>query len=102
MPLLLVLVTCAVAPLPAPAQNGLGGFVDSVGKLDRNFEAADKNADGLLSRDEAKAGHVPFIVRNFDAIDTAKRGSVSKDDVHAFIQRSLMRGQPRPAAGSST
>lgn len=97
--MLLVFATCAAAPLTAPAQTGLGGLVDSVSTLDRNFDAADRSRDGLLSKDEAKAGHVPFIARHFDAIDTAKRGLVSKDDVHAFIKRSLMRNQP--ASGSS-
>ena len=94
---LLVLGVSVAAPLPAFAQNGLGGIIDSVNRLDRNFDAADRNRDGLLSRKEAAAGHVAFVARNFDAIDTAKRGQVSKDDVHAFIQDWLMRRQPAPA-----
>lgn len=97
--MLLAFAVCATTPLTAPAQTGIGSIVDSVSKLDTNFDVADKNHDGLLSKDEAQAGHVPFIARNFDAIDTAKRGQVSKDDLHAFIRRSLMRNQP--ASGSS-
>jgi hypothetical protein len=100
MLMLLVFAVCTVAPSPAPAQNGLGVLADKVSVMDRNFDAADRNHDGLLSRDEAKAGHVPFIVSNFDAIDVAKRGLVSKDEVHAFIRRSLMREQPAPAAST--
>jgi hypothetical protein len=100
MLILLVFATCAIAPLPAPAQTGMGRLVDNVDMLDRNFDAADKNRDGQLSKDEAKAGHVPFIVKNFDAIDATGRGLVSKEDVHAFIRRSLMHSQPAP--GSST
>ncbi len=95
--ILLVVGTCLVAPWPVFAQSGLGGIVDSVSRLDRNFDAADRNRDGLLSREEAGAGHVAFVTRNFDAIDTAKRGLVSKDDVHAFIQDWLMRSQAAPA-----
>ncbi|MFZ0871975.1 MAG: EF-hand domain-containing protein [Rhodanobacter sp.] len=90
----------AVLPMPAMAQSGLTGITDSVRTLDINFDAADANHDGLLSKDEAKAGHVPFIVKNFDAIDTGHRGLVSKDDVHQFIQRALMRSQPAPASST--
>lgn len=101
--ILLVFGACVSAPLPAAAQSGLGSIVDSVNRLDKNFDAADRNHDGLLSKDEAEAGHVAFIAKNFDAIDTSKRGLVSKDDVHAYIRRLLMRGQAAPAssAGSS-
>jgi hypothetical protein len=100
MLMLLVFAACAIAPLPAPAQTGLGRLADSMDKLDRNFDAADKNRDGLLSRDEAKNGNVPFVVKNFDAIDAKDQGLVSKDDVHAFVKQLLMRRQP--ASGSST
>ena len=89
---------CIGAPLVASAQNGFGGMVATVDKLDRNFDAADRNHDGLLSKEEAKAGHVGFIVNNFDGIDTAKRGLVSKDDVHTFIRNSLTHRQPVPAS----
>ena len=92
MPALLVLLVFASSPWSAVAQTGVGRIADKVATLDRNFDAADTNHDGLLSKDEAKAGHVPFIVRNFDSIDTQHRGQVSKDDVHEFIRTSLMRG----------
>ena len=89
---------CLGAPLAASAQSGLGNIVASVDRLDTNFDAADTNHDGLLSKQEAEAGHVPFIVKNFDAIDTAKRGLVSKEEVHAFIEVLLRRRQPAPAS----
>lgn len=89
---------CFSVPAVVHAQSGFGGIVAAVDKLDRNFDAADRNHDGLLSRDEASAGHVAFIVNNFDGIDTAKRGLVSKDDVHAFIKNWLLRRQPVPAS----
>ncbi|MHB1058284.1 MAG: EF-hand domain-containing protein [Rhodanobacter sp.] len=100
MLVVLALGASALAPSSAFAQNGLGGIVDSVSRLDRNFDAADRNRDGLLSKDEAQAGHVAFIARNFDAIDTARRGLVSKDDVHAFIRHWLMQRQPAPASSA--
>ncbi|WP_426702345.1 EF-hand domain-containing protein [Rhodanobacter sp. Col0626] len=100
LPVLFVIAACAISPWPALGQSGLGGIVNSVSMLDRNFDAADKNHDSLLSKDEARAGHVPFIVANFDAIDTRHRGLVSKDEVHDFIKRSLLRNQPAPGSSS--
>ena len=88
----------AVLPSFAIAQAGLSGVATSMMTLDRNFDIADRNHDGLLSKDEAKAGHVPFIVKNFDAIDTQHRGLVSKDDVHDFIKKSLGHTPPAPAS----
>jgi len=90
----LVLAAGILAAGTAGAQNGLGGIADSVSRLDRNIDAADRDRDGRLSREEAEAGHVAFVLRNFDAIDSAGRGSVSKDEVHAFIQGWLMQRQP--------
>lgn len=99
---LALLVFCVAVPLPALAQSGMSGIVNSVAVLDKNFDAADRNHDGLLSKDEAKAGHVPFIVNNFDAIDTQHRGLVSKQEVHDFIGRSLQqRSQPVSASSSA-
>jgi len=54
--------------------------------LQKRFTAADTNADGRLSRDEAKAG-MPRIYRNFDAIDTEKTGSVSLEQIAAFAEK---------------
>ena len=98
MLVVLALAIYAVLPSPAAAQAGLSGVSTRVMTLDRNFDIADKNHDGLLSKDEAKAGHVPFIVKNFDAIDTQHRGLVSKDDVHDFIKNSLAHTPPAPAS----
>lgn len=41
------------------------------------WREADKNRDGGLSREEAKAGGYPTIERNFDAMDTNKDGKVT-------------------------
>jgi Ca2+-binding EF-hand superfamily protein len=54
--------------------------------LQKRFTAADTNADGRLSRDEAKAG-MPRIYNNFDAIDTEKTGSVSLEQIAAFAEK---------------
>jgi hypothetical protein len=100
-PALLVIGLCAFTSWSVAAQTGIGRITDKVAAMDKNFDAADTSRDGLLSKDEAKAGHVPFIIRNFDRIDTQHRGHVSKDDVHEFIKKSLMDMQPPPAPSSS-
>lgn len=96
----MLFAACLIAASPAVAQSGLGGIADSVSVLDRNFDAADRNGNGLLDRAEAQAGHVAFIHNNFDAIDTTGRGEVSKDDVHQYIKRMLLRGHPAPASSA--
>jgi hypothetical protein len=89
------LATASVA-LPVLAQTGLNEVARAVQAMDKNFDIADKNHDGLLTKQEAQEGPVPFIARNFDAIDTAHRGTVSKQQVHAYIAAMLMRSsQPQ-------
>lgn len=88
------------APSFTLAQSGLNGISRSVQVLDKNFDIADKNRDGKLSKQEALSGPVPFIARNFDAIDVTHTGFVTKADVHAFIERMLMRSQPANSSSS--
>ena len=54
--------------------------------LQKRFSAADTNADGRLSRDEAKRG-MSRVYRNFDAIDAEKTGSVSLEQIAAFAEK---------------
>ncbi len=53
-------------------------------QLTQRFAAADTNADGRLSRDEAKAG-MPRVYRNFDAIDSAHAGSITLAQIEAYL-----------------
>ena len=85
---------------PAHAQAGLGYLTKKVDVAIKNFDAADRNHDGLLSKEEAQKGNVPFIAKHFDQIDRAHRGQVSKEDVAAYI-KSLQRPTPAAAASSS-
>ena len=48
------------------------------------FKAADKNADGKLTLEEAKAG-MPRIADAFDHIDVDKKGYVTLDQIKALI-----------------
>ena len=84
------------------AQAGLTGITQNVRQLDKNFDIADKNHDGKLSREEAKAGPVPFIAKHFDAIDASRSGFVTKADVHAYIGKALTRSQASPPVSSSS
>jgi Ca2+-binding EF-hand superfamily protein len=87
-------------PTLSVAQTGMTQIGKSVREIDKNFDVADKNHDGKLTRAEAQSGSTPMIANHFDAIDTGHKGYVTKDDVHAFIRRNLTRGHPA-AAGSS-
>jgi Ca2+-binding EF-hand superfamily protein len=44
------------------------------------FKAADKNTDGLLSKDEATAG-MPMVARRFDQLDANKDGQLSPEEL---------------------
>jgi hypothetical protein len=97
--LAIALAVSANLPSVSNAQ-GLNGILTSVDTMDKNFDIADTNHDGVLSKDEAMKGNVPFIVMHFDAIDTQHRGLVSKQDVHAYIVRMLEQHQPTAASSS--
>ena len=90
----IALVTLA----PAHAQHGMGGLSSDASMALKNMKIADRNKDGLVSREEAQNGPVPFIRAHFDAIDREHRGAVSVDDVKAYIG-SLQR---KPPSTSST
>jgi Ca2+-binding EF-hand superfamily protein len=50
--------------------------------MKQQFNAADSNGDGKLTREEAKAG-MPFVYKHFDEIDTSKKGYVTVEDIAA-------------------
>lgn len=58
-----------------------GGMHDRGGKM---FAAADKDNDGTLDREEAKA--MPRVAKHFDEIDADKDGTVSLDEIHTFMK----------------
>ena len=51
-------------------------------EIEAKFKAADKDSDGKLTLDEAKAG-MPRIARGFDKIDAGKKGYVTLDEIKA-------------------
>ena len=66
----------------ALAQGRQGGFME-------RLKAADKNADGMLDRQEAAS--LPFISKNFDAIDANHDGFITFEELRAWHQAN--RGQ---------
>jgi len=85
---------------PVAAQTGLGYMAKKLDVAVKNFDAADRNHDGLLSKEEAQNGNVPFIAKHFDQIDREHRGQVSKEDVANYL-KSLTRPAPAGAASSA-
>jgi Ca2+-binding EF-hand superfamily protein len=60
--------------------------VDANGnKMEQAFKKADKDHDGKLTREEAKA--LPRVAKNFDQIDADKDGTVSLDEIYASAKR---------------
>lgn len=53
--------------------------------MEEMFKKADKDNDGTLDKEEAKA--MPRVSKNFDAIDADKDGTVSLDEVKAAMQQ---------------
>lgn len=54
-------------------------------KRSKEFNAADKDADGTLTKDEAKS--LKKVYENFDAIDVDKDGTISREEVHNFMHK---------------
>ena len=54
-------------------------------KMEAAFKAADKDGDGTLDREEAKA--MPRIAKHFDRIDADKSGTLSLDEIGAAADR---------------
>ncbi len=52
-------------------------------EITAKFKAADKNVDGQLSLDEAKAG-MPRVAKGFDKIDVEKKGYVTLAQIIAM------------------
>ncbi len=70
------------------------------GRLAGQFERADADGNGSLSRAEAEKG-LPRVARDFDAIDADHNGEVSPEEVRAWMKaRRAERSSRREAARS--
>jgi Ca2+-binding EF-hand superfamily protein len=59
------------------------GFMET--RIMKKMQEADKNKDGLISREEAKS--MPRLEKNFDAIDVNKDNQLSKEELTAFREK---------------
>ena len=70
----------------SPARAADPAPTGQVAQAIEKFKAADKNGDGKLTLEEAKAG-MPRIAANFDKLDTEKKGYLTLDQVKAAAAR---------------
>jgi hypothetical protein len=90
------LVVSAFALATALALPSMSFAGDHAAKLDAAFKAADKDNDGTLDKEEAKA--MPRVSKNFDAIDTDKDGTVSMDEIKASMKHAMKGMQEKGKA----
>ena len=64
-------------------------------EMQKRFAAADANADGKLTKDEAK-GKMPFVYKHFDEIDSTHAGAVTLADIAAFARTKQAARKPAP------
>jgi len=59
-------------------------------KGSKEFDAADRNHDGTLTKAEARK--LRRVYKSFDAIDVDRDGTVDRDEVHTYM-REQMKGK---------
>ena len=76
------LLACSFIATPAAAQEPQRAhqFID-------RFNAANTTHDGRLTREQAQAANMPYLVRHFDQIDTQHKGYVTLGDIRAYRQQ---------------
>lgn len=72
------------APIVAPQGAALRAQVER--KLKAGFDRADVDRSGTVTRDQARAAGLGYIVKHFDDIDRQHAGAVSFDDVKRFLR----------------
>jgi len=82
--LLVALVGCARGQGPRAAQMSQ--------ELKSRFALADRDGNGRLDREEARAG-MPRVHGSFDAIDTGRSGYVTIDQVQQYARSQARRRQ---------
>jgi len=72
------------APRPPAGGEALRAEVER--KLRADFDAADVERAGTLTREQARAAGLGYIVKSFDRIDAAGTGRVAFDDVKRYLR----------------
>jgi low affinity Fe/Cu permease len=91
-----VAIVCAV-PSIGLAQTGLGRTVKQASQqLHQKFLKADKDKDGFLTLDEARAGNLRSTTKHFADIDTERTGKVSEKQIQDyFAKRAVMQSNAK-------
>lgn len=69
-------------------------------RMRESFKNADKDGDGSLTREEAKA--MPQVSKNFDTIDADKSGTVTADEIRVSMKGKTKQMNERAAGGITT
>jgi hypothetical protein len=93
LPLSRILMTAALVTGVYMLAAGKAGAADKAGaeakrdaQIDSRFAAADKDKNGKLTLEEAKAG-MPRVAKNFDKIKTGSNDYVTIDEVKAASKK---------------
>ena len=86
-------------PTPEAPASGAALRAQAMQKLKQRFDAADLDASGSLTREEARKAGLGFVVKNFDRIDASHRGAVSFDDLKIYLQQRRKEAMARQQAG---
>ncbi|MGH8850974.1 MAG: EF-hand domain-containing protein [Casimicrobiaceae bacterium] len=73
-------------PSSAPPTHGAALRAQVERKLKAGFDAADVGHGGTLTREQARAAGLGYIVGHFDEIDRRRAGAVSFDDVKSYLR----------------
>ncbi|MEQ1439130.1 EF-hand domain-containing protein [Fontimonas sp. SYSU GA230001] len=85
---LVLLAACAATPPERDARR------DALAPLRDRFDAADRDGDGALDRDELAAG-LPEFVADVDAIDTDRNGRISAAELRSYLEwQRILRRKP--------
>jgi Ca2+-binding EF-hand superfamily protein len=90
----LILASLAIAAVSAHAQTAPQRVSPQQWEMMQKtmrerFAAADKNADGRLTRDEAK-GKMPRVYDNFATIDRDKKGYVTLKEIEDSLKQNVV------------
>lgn len=72
--------------VPATAPSATAKPPRYLAKFEERFRAADKDGDGALTKEEAKAAGLDRIVDHFEQIDANKDGKVTIDELRDALR----------------
>jgi len=73
-------------PAAAPAPQGAALRAQVERKLKAGFDKADVDHSGTVTREQARAAGLGYLVKHFEAIDRQRAGAVSFDDLKRFLR----------------